>query len=871
MVGPEPASDDVPPPIATPDQRLRVFVSSTIEELAEERRAVRTAVTRMRLTPVLFELGARPHPPRDLYRAYLAQSDVFVGIYGEHYGWTAPGMTISGLEDEFELSAGMPRLLYLRRDAPGREPRLTELITRIQAEGGASTTPYEDPEQLAELVADDLAVLLTERFAEKDAPHPGLSSGWLPTPPTPMVDREAELALVTGMLADPAVRLVTLTGPGGTGKTRLALAVAERVVPDRDAVWWIDLAPLRDPREVPVAVAAALGVTAEGRRPLLDLVAERLAGLRVLLVVDNAEQVLDAAPSAAALLARCPHTQLLVTSRSVVGLRGEHDVPLGPLAVPDAGEARPDRVGAAPAVELFVARAQQAAPSFAVTPESAAAVAELVRRLDGLPLAVELAAARVRALPPALLLRRLGRALDLRAVDVDAPDRQRTLRDTIAWSHDLLSEAERALLARLSVCAGGCTLDTAEAVGARDDDLDVVDTLSELVAHSLVTSSDPGAGEPRFRMLGLVRAFAAERLRERGEEEATRERLAMHLADLSAEAGAGLSGPEHGLWLARLEAEAADLEAALRWAVDHDRAELAVRLAAPLARWWWARGLLAVMAELAERTAGLPSAAHLPPDLAGLLLWARGATRVALGRVEEARPLLERLVEDARARGDQWLLGHGLNGLAMTLPPGDAELAPTLDAAVAALRASGDTWSVAFALLFRGAVAVLGDAPAEATGLHREALDLARTIGDEHLAAAFHDQLALDALMTGDLPTVRDSLAEAAELHRQLRDLEGLAYCLDGLAALALALGEPAMAARLAGSAAAARRELGVAVWPPLQPLARRLSDAIAEALGPDEDRRERAAGARLDPWTALDEGLATVRKATPVSGSPPG
>ncbi|MGY1638900.1 ATP-binding protein [Geodermatophilus sp. SYSU D00742] len=859
MAGPEPATTDAPAPIATPDQRLRVFVSSTMEELAAERRAVREAVARMRLTPVLFESGARPHPPRDLYRAYLAQSDVFVGVYGERYGWVAPGMTVSGLEDEYDLSRGKPRLLYVRRTAPDRDPRLTELIARIQSESGASTTPYDDPAQLAELVADDLAVLLTERFAAPRPRPPGLSAGWLPTPATPMVDRSAELELVTGLLTDPAVRLVTLTGPGGTGKTRLALAAAERLVPDRDAVWWIDLAPLRDPGEVPVAVAAALGVTAEGRRPLLDLVAERLAGLRALLVVDNAEQVLEAAPAAAPLLARCPRTQLLVTSRAVLGLRGEHDVPLGPLAVPDPGEERPDEVRAAPAVALFAARAQRADPSFTVTDATAATVAEVVRRLDGLPLAVELAAARVRTLPPAALLHRLDRALDLRGADVDAPDRQRTLRETIAWSHELLAEPERALLARLSVCAGGFTLDTAERVGAADDDVDVLDALDALVAHSLVTPADAGAGEPRFRMLALVRAFAAERLRERGEEEATRGRLAAHLAEFAREAGAALDGPEHRLWLARLEAEAADLQAALRWAVDTDRAELAVRLTAPLARWWWARGLLVAMGELAERTAALPSAALLPPEPAGRLLWARAATRVALGRVAEARPLLERLVADARERGDPWLLGHGLNGLAMTLPPGDAGLAPTLDAALAALQDSGDTWSVAFAQLFRGAVAVLAGDVAEATRLHREALDVARTLGDDHLAARLGDQLALDALLSGDLPAARDALAEAAALHRRSHDLEGLAYCLDGLAALALARGDAARAARLAGAAAATRARTGVAVWPPLQPLARRLDDAVRAALGPDEDRRQRAAGALLEPWTAVDEGLAAA------------
>src|SRR4051794_6347542 len=846
-------------PIATPDRRLRVFVSSTIEELAAERSAVRDAVTRLRLTPVLFELGARPHPPRDLYRAYLTQSDVFVGIYGERYGWIAPDMAISGLEDEFELSTGMPRLLYVRRNAPTRESRLAELITRMQAESGASTTPYEDAADLGERVADNLAVLLTERFSATPAPPPGLAAGWLPTPATPLVDRTEEMALITARLRDPAVRLVTLTGPGGTGKTRLALAAAEQLVPERDAVWWIDLGPVRDAAAVPAAIAGAVGVTAEGRRPLIDLVADRLAGRRVLLVTDNAEQVLGAVPDLGRLLAHCPGTQLLVTSRSVLRLRGEHDVPLGPLAVPPPGVTSREAALASPAVALFEGRARQADPSFAVTDEDAGAVGELVRRLDGLPLAVELVAARVRTLPPAAVLRRLDRTLDLPAADVDTPDRQRTLRATIGWSHDLLSEAERALLARLSVCAGGCTLDTAEAIGQVDGDVDVLETLSALVGHSLVTPADVGEGELRFRMLELVRTFAAERLRERGEEQEIRRRLAEHLASVSAEAGEGLSGPEHRLWRARLEAETVDLEASLRWAIGQDRAELAVRIAAPLARWWWAQGLLASMAELAEQTARLPSAAALPPDARGLLLWARGAMRIALGRVEEAAPLLQELVEDSRARDDAWLLGHALTVLAMTGPPDGPGMAGLLADGVGALRRSGDTWSVAYALLPLGNMALLAGDLAAATATHKKALALSRSVDDEHLIATALDQLAFDALMAGDLDLARERVVESADLHRRLRDQEGVAYALDVLAGLALGRGQAHVAARLAGAADGARAALGVAIWPLMQSLADQFAAALRQVLGEEEARREGAAGAATGPWEALEEGLAAV------------
>jgi predicted ATPase len=856
-----PAQPDVAPAIPTHDRRLRVFVSSTLEELAAERRAVRDVITRLRLTPVMFELGARAHPPRDLYRAYLGQSDVFVGIYGERYGWVAQGMPISGLEDEYELSGGLPRLLYVRRDAPLREERLAELISRMQAESGVSTTPYDSPEQLADQVADDLAVLLTERFSALAPSPPGLAAGWLPTPDAPLVNRRDELALLTRLLGDPTVRLVTLSGPGGIGKTRLALATAESLVADRDAVWWVDLAALSAADDVPAAIAAVAGVSAEGQRPLLELVGDRVAGRRVLLVLDNAEHVLAAAPDLRQLLSHCPATQLLVTSRSLLRLRGEHDVPLGPLAVPDPVDDGLEPVSAAAAVQLFTARARRADPSFAVTEENAGALAEVVRRLEGLPLAVELVAARVRTPPPSVLVRRLDRALDLRG-DADAPDRQRTLRDTIAWSHDLLAESERTLLARLSVCAGGCTLGTAEAIGAVDDDIDVLEALSTLVGHSLVASTDAGEGEPRFRMLELVRAFAAERLSARGEEEQVRERLARHLTTVSAEAGLGLNGPEHRLWRARLDAEAVDLQASLRWAVATDRADLAVGLAAPLARWWWARGELVPMGELAEATARLPSAATLEPGAAALLRWARGATRVAQGKEAEAAPLFVDLVADARERDDPWMLGHGLVGLAMTRPPDDPQLPALYAEGVEALRRSGDPWSIAYALVPFGDVALLaGDVPA-ALRAHEEALALVRSIGDDHLTATLLDQLALDALLAGDVSAARERLIESAGLHREVRDQEGLGYCLDGLAALCLAMGDPYVAGRLAGAAEAARAELGVTVWPLLLSLAAQLDAMVARALGADDDRRERAAGAAAGPWTTLEEGLAAVTRA---------
>jgi tetratricopeptide (TPR) repeat protein len=268
------------------------------------------------------------------------------------------------------------------------------------------------------------------------------------------------------------------------------------------------------------------------------------------------------------------------------------------------------------------------------------------------------------------------------------------------------------------------------------------------------------------------------------------------------------------------------------------------------------------MGEMADATARLPSAADLRPEAIALLQWARGATRVAQGKLDEAAPLFVDLVADARERDDPWMLGHGLVGLAMTRSADDPQLPSLYADGVEALRRSGDPWSIAYALVPHGDVALIAGDLSAACEAHEEALGLARSIGDDHLTATLLDQLALDALMAGNVPAAQERLGESALLHREVRDQEGLAYCLDGLAALCLTLGHAHAAGRLAGAAEAARAELGVTVWPLLQSLSAQLDMLVATALGPEDDRRERAAGAAAGPWTALEEGLAVLTRA---------
>ncbi|HEX6754433.1 MAG TPA: DUF4062 domain-containing protein [Mycobacteriales bacterium] len=844
--------------IQTPDRRVRVFVSSTLQELAEERRAAKAAVAELRLTAVMFELGARPHPPRELYRAYLAQSDVFVGIYWQRYGWVAPGETVSGLEDEYLLSGDRPKLIYVK-DAGQREPRLEELLTRIRADDRAAYKPFRDAAELGELLADDLAVLLTERFtapaAEAPAAAPGLRRARLPLPPTRLVGREAEVAAVRSVLTDDGERLVTLVGPGGIGKTRLALEVAYGLESSFEGAWFVDLSPLSEAAQVPGAVAAALGIRAEGSRPVLEVIVDRLRDRRVLLVLDNFEQVLAAAPAVATVLTACPRVTVLVTSRTVLRLRGEREIPLAPLAT-------------AAAVDLFVARARDVRPGFTPGPANAAAVDELCRRLDGIPLAVELAAAQLRLLTPAALLGRLGDRLDSldlpAAGPVDLPRRQRTLRATVEWSHSLLAPDERALLARLSVFAGSFTLDAAEAVGSFPAEhpagLDVLSVLSSLVAQSLVSPDDQDADEPRFRMLDSVRAFARERLDERGERDATTRLLVGWLREFVHEAGAELEGPDNRGWGQRVDRELPDLRAAIRASIAADDAESAIRLTAPLFSYWWSRGQLAALRSVAEEVAALPSAATLPADAAALLLWARGMFRISAGEIADAEPYLRRLDAAAGDLGDGRLRAHALTGLGLVTAATDPAAAGTLaDEAVGVFRRIGDVWGSAFALSTRGQLALQAGDPAGAVAAHTEALAAAEKIDNDHLRAQVLDLLGLDALATGDVAGARGRFAAAAQVHGRLLDQEGAAYTLDGFAGIALAQGRAPVAARLLGASSHAREVVGVAVWPGMRPLAEAMTAAVAAAVGEPDYAAARAEGARMRTPDALAYALSAT------------
>ena len=631
--------------IRTPDQRVRVFVSSTLQELAPERQAVRDAVTRLRLVPVLFELGARPQPPQQVYRAYLAQSQVFVGVYWQSYGWIAPGEQVSGLEDEYLMAAALPRLLYVKSPAPDRDPRLAAMLDRITEAADVSYQHFSTAADLQRLVENDLAQLLSERFGMADLPASGPNgaagmAGTWPEPATPLVGRDQEADAIRDLVVREGVRLVTLTGPGGVGKSRLALEAARRLASGfRDGVRFVDLSAVPAADLVAAAIAAGLGLSTSGGRLLSDL-ESYLHSRQLLLLLDNFEQVTDAAPLVTTLLGAAPGVAALVTSRTVLRVSGEHEFPVPTLPVPQAGtDADPATAQQYASVRLFAERAHAAAADFELTSDNAGTVAEICRRLDGLPLAIELAAARVRVLPPQALLARLDDRLRLLTGGArDLPERQRTLRNTLDWSFDLLSPPEQALLARLGVFAGTFDLRAVEAVSGDPATspadpgrtVQVIDTLSALMDSSLVRQ-EARSGEPRFRLLETIRDYALQCLRDGTDWANAHDRHAAYFFALAKPAAAEVQGRGQLGWLDRLEAEHDNLRAAVSWLADGD-IESAVRLFWVTWRFWWLHGHSAELAGFEEKFAA--GSERLPPYQHALAL--TGAGFVLLANEDQA-------------------------------------------------------------------------------------------------------------------------------------------------------------------------------------------------------------------------------------------
>jgi predicted ATPase/class 3 adenylate cyclase len=596
----------------------------------------------------------------------------------------------------------------------------------------------------------------------------------LPSQPTSLVGRERELEEVAERLGGEEVRLLTLTGPGGTGKTRLALqAGADLLDGFEDGVFFVSLATMTDPELVPSAIAGPLGIKESAEQPLIESLKSYLHHKHSLLILDNFEQVLEGTPVVGELLAACPKLKVLATSRIPLRLYGEQEYLVAPLALPDTRVLPPVEVLTQyEAVRLFVERARAVKANFSVTNEKAPAVAEICVRLDGLPLAIELAAARVRMLPPHELLKRLSNRLKLlKGGPRDLPTRQQTLRGTIDWSYELLEKDDKTLFGRLAVFAGGRTLEAIEEICDPDGDLDALEGVESLVEKSLLRQEEGVGGGPRFVMLETVHEYAREKLGESGEDEEIKRLHAEYFLTLAEEAYPELKGPDQLEWLERLEAEHDNMRAALSWALERKEVEVTLRLAGALSWFWSVRGYHSEGRRWLEETLAMEGRGS--PASRAIALAGVGALAEEQGDLDRAQEACEEGLE---------FLAHVARETSQTR---------------------------LFLLVRLGLVAWRGDDHGRATQLFEESLALSREMSDTYWLASSLLFLAVVSESRGDYERAAELYEQSIDLFREQGDKLGLAICLNNLAMLVCSQGDLGRAAQLTEEAVALRRELG--------------------------------------------------------------
>ncbi|MGD9561821.1 MAG: protein kinase [Pyrinomonadaceae bacterium] len=681
-----------------------------------------------------------------------------------------------------------------------------------------------------------------------------------------IVGRESEIAEVSRLLLEPETRLVTLTGIGGTGKTTLSRAVAGRLLSRfPNGVFFIEMADVTRPEVVASTIAQPIGVKEEGGRPVLDLLKDHLAEKKMLLVIDNFEQVIDAAPQIAELLNAAGKLKLLVTSRELLRLTAEIEYQVPPLDLPEVEGRTFEELRENEAIMLFAERARSARQGFTLTQENIRDVAAICARLDGLPLAIELAAARVKILSPGAVLAKLENRLNLLSGGArDLPERQKTMRGAVMWSYDLLADEEKRVFGELAVFSGGFRLDSAEFVCSRPDrdfSTELLDIISSLIDKSLLIRKETPDGESRFRMLDVVRDLALETLEAQGRLDESRGRHAEFFVGLAVTAEPLLQTAESGVWLARLAEEHDNLRAAMGWSLSN-RPETAIRLAVAARNYWL------VHSHLTEGFDWLKAASETgfepPPELRFKLLNGLGLAARFRGDLKTARQAYEAGLAAGQDVGDKQgsaLSNRGLGHVAMQ--QGDLAAARRhFDAGLAISRELDDKYGIALSLSFLGDLARAEGRYAEAKPQFEEAVGLFRVLENRAALSDALNNLGAAEYCLGDPVSAAEHFGEALRSARELSNRITISCSIDGLAAIAASSGNPKEAARLSGAADRLRDMVGYKIEPAEAKLRELYRSRLIADMSEDEVKTLAAEGAA---WRLESIVKKALRFAAPV------
>lgn len=776
--------------IRTPDQRVRVFVSSTLHELAVERQAVKQAIEKLRLIPVLFELSARHHPPQDLYRDYLNQSDVFVGVYWQKYGWVAPDMNISGLEDEYRIALDKPKLIYVKQ-ASERELRLNHLLEEIQSSNALCYRPFTSQEELLDLVENDLAIMLSEHFQSnnQDDQPPSYYKFDVPTMADALIGRQKDIEQLREMFTSAQCRLITICGAGGTGKTRLAIETARQLKTNfSNGVVFVGLEAISEPGLVPAAISRSLPIMDSGKQAVSETLMSWLSDKEMLLVLDNMEQITESSHFIGDLIQRCPRVHLLITSRTPLHLRYEQIYPLEPLPTP--ADLQPEKLEDNPAVQLFIQRVREVNPRMAFGKEDMLAIQKICNQLDGLPLAIELAALRTRYVNPSMMIRMIHSSLDLAAQGpVNLPTRQKTLRNTIDWSVQLLSENERQFFYSLAIYHGGWTLEAVAQLQTRFfGEIMPMDIMDRMIDLGLIYRKF-SPYQLRYDWLMTIREYATEGFNKAGEQQDKLKNYYQYYADLTQKYDPLLRGLSDFSYVQIINEEFENIRAAFNLAIRFEDWRTAWKFPGALSMYWLSVGKISEAVEWMDRA---NIRINYPIDdlsgedqaLFGRAIQIKGLIRYLSGRFDQAVKELQISVNAFTSLQDKrgQAIGYaymGMSGLSINHPDTERWFLQAIDLG----KASNERFSQILSKTFLAEFRLAQNRLAEAFQLLDEAEALCRQGYEMYLSVTYVVKAAT-LLALGDpqkaLPFYEESLVRYVQSSFKATNgwaLVGAAFC----------------------------------------------------------------------------------------------